>query len=297
MKKTWQWQYCGYAGKAEDQLKVHSGICDDDKGPHESGYNAGYCQAYKDEETGVVKTKFVSGDKCDSGDNINEVVPGPGATEWKGEYCGYAGKDVTETTLQTGACDDGKGPNSDSFGGGYCRATKPNAAGVSLTEYTTNFCGEDGGKPNAGEWKGEYCGYASATSASADKVYTGVCDDGIGPNSNGFEAGYCQGIQGSQKTEYTTDLCGDTKINEGSWKGEYCFSDNKVASCTGGYKANTERNSTDPFTVRCTFQGNFVCGDDTLKACDADGCEALGAGYRWDAAGYECRESSNLSSR
>ncbi len=277
---SYQGQYCGYKDAKELQYDVLSGICDDDQGPNESGYKAGYCQAYRDDVTGLFKTKLVSIDEtCDDGNPYNQG-------SWKGEYCGKPAKDSTNTVLLTGACDDSKGPNSETFGGGYCRANRD-----SSTVYTSSFCGE-AGKPNEGSWKGEYCGLASATSPSPDKVYTGICDDDQGPNSSVFEGGYCQGILGSKRVEYSEDLCGGAKLNEGSWKGEYCFTgDNKVAICTGGFRPNVEKKSTDAFTVRCTFQNSFICSDNNLVACDKDGCDDLGAGYAWDAAANECREA------
>jgi len=292
-EKTWQGQYCGYANATTNDLKVWDGICDDESGPHQEGYgyNYGYCQAYKNDETGKVKTALVlRADTCDDGKKYNEGA-------WKGEYCGIPAADQTLTTVQQGGCDLGQGPNSGSFASGYCRAKQPVAsgiyAGVSLTEYTVDFCGESG-KPNDGAWKSEYCGIDASGSQT---VQTGVCDDGIGPNSSGFGSGYCAGIDPSKKSEadrykktvYTSDFCGESgKPNDGSWKGEYCFADKQVGTCTGGYKADVTKNSTDPLTVRCVFTNNFTCSTSNLVACDKDNCDALGVGYAWDSANNEC---------
>jgi len=285
-EKTWQGQYCGYANATSNDLKVWDGVCDDGYGPHQEGYgyNYGYCQAMKDEDSGKAKTKLVTrADTCDDGKRYNEG-------SWKGEYCGVVSKEATETTVQQGGCDLGEGPNSGTFGSGYCRARQPALtglyAGVSVTEYSIEFCGENG-KPNDGSWKGEYCGY---TAEGTQTVQTGVCGDGTGPNSTSFGTGYCVGVQGSKKTQYTSELCGeDGKPNEGSWKGEYCFADKKIATCTGGYIANPTKNSTDPLSVRCTFTNSFVCSTTNLAACDKDACGAL-TGYAWDDANNECKE-------
>jgi len=121
-------------------------------------------------------------------------------------------------------------------------------------------------------------------------LLTGVCDNGEGPDLSKGE--YCQWSLDSDGTEATDDLCGGVaKYNEGTWKAEYCFKDGKVATCTGGRKANLEKNSTDAFSVRCPFQGDYVCTEDLLEACDADACADLGAGYIWNADTFECREA------
>ncbi|MDR2583510.1 MAG: hypothetical protein LBC75_08535 [Fibromonadaceae bacterium] len=274
-KGTWQGQYCGYKNdKSNGPDKVYSGICDDGSGPNENGYNKDeYCQSQKNGKT------FLSTFACDDGNKINEK-------DWKTEYCGVPDKDSTSTTRQTGGCGDDRGPNSESFGGGYCQAINKKGD----LEYTSIFCGEEG-KPNDGEWKGEYCGYASATSAGPDKIYSGACDNGGGPNAGGFESGYCRWTtESSTGTEFTDALCGGAKINEGEWKGEYCYSDDKVAVCTGGRIPNVDKKSTDPFTVRCSFTSNdLVCSDSNLKFCDKDGCDDLGSSYKWDEEAFECR--------
>jgi hypothetical protein len=276
-KNTWQGQYCGY--KKNGDMQVYSGICDDNVGPSQNEYNAAeYCQTKKDGKT------FLSTTVCDIGEDkrINE-------REWKGEYCGFEDAEATETSKLTGACGDetDKGPNSESFGGGYCQALDKKGN----LEYTSAFCGESG-KVNEGSWKGEYCGYESANSASADKVYTGACDLGGGPNADGFNAGYCRWTtETSIGTEFTDALCGTDKINEGEWKAEYCYADSKAAVCTGGRTPNTEKNSTDPFSVRCMFTNDpLVCSSSNLRFCDKDGCDDLGENYIWNEAAFECRE-------
>jgi len=287
--ERWKGEYCGWTNAKMEQRKVWTGddgVCDDGQGPHQDDWLGGYCQASLDEDTKQFKTKLVSDDtRCGDNSKYNEG-------KWKGEYCGYE-KDATETAMfAEGACSDGKGPNSDVFGGGYCKASPPDAKGITLTSYTSTFCGENG-KPNNGSWKGEYCGYSEGSTAQ-DKVYTGVCDDGDGPNSESLGGGYCQGVSTSDSLFYAAvgGDCGDAKVNEGKWKGEYCFSgDNKVATCTGGFKALTDKNSTDPFSVRCIFQNDFVCSTSNLPACDKDACEDIS--YFWDDTNKECLEPTS----
>jgi len=278
-KNSWLRQYCGYKNdKSDAPDKVYTGICDDGYGPSENGYNkAEYCQA-KGDSTTVLST-FT----CDIGSDskINVDV-------WKGEYCGYASLDAAGTSKLTGACGDAedKGPNSDVFGGGYCTAIDKKGH----MEYSTAFCGPDSTKVNEGSWKGEYCGFESETSLRPDKIYTGVCDNGGGPNEGGFNAGYCRmNEESSTETEFTDVLCGGATMNEGEWKGEFCYADDKVAVCTGGRIPNLDKKSTDPFSVRCTFTvDELICSDSNLGFCDKDGCADLGENYKWDEENNEC---------
>jgi hypothetical protein len=278
-KNTWSKQYCGYKKEnSEGQDKVYTGICDDGYGPSQNSYNKGeYCQALKD------STTFLSDYTCELGADGKINVD-----TWKGEYCGYASEDAAGTSKLTGACGDadGKGPHSDIFGGGYCQAVDKEGT----LEYTSAFCGEDNATVNEGGWKGEYCGFGSETSMRPDKVYTGACDDFSGPNASGLNSGYCRWVsQESTETEFSSELCGGATMNEGSWKGEYCYSDDKVAVCTGGRIPNTDKKSTDPFSVRCTFTSDeLICTESNLAFCDKDGCDDLGEGYKWDTANNEC---------
>jgi len=269
----WKKEYCACGDKdcTQSKKRVLSDICDDGKGPSEDEQNGGYCQAnYKDSTVYVPKSTLCGNQR------INEKT-------WQHQYCGYKSVESSENdTLYSDACDDGRGPNSDGFSVGYCKA---NRAGV--TTLTVDFCGTDG-KPNNGGWKGEYCGFESATSTEANTVLTGACDDGRGPNSDGFGVGYCQmATEVDTATTYTPNFCGtDGKTNEGSWKGEYCFTgDSKVAACTGGLIPNTDKNSTDPVEVRCSYASNPGCTTSSPWACTETECAALeteGAKYVWD---------------
>jgi hypothetical protein len=344
----WKGEYCGWTSKDNDAPKLYSGICDDDKGPHKSGFNNGFCQADKLTGKTALQTEFCDNEKktgkpnegkwkgeycgiagatssassagnvklysgvCDDGDGPNKDVFNKGYCragsdgktvletsllcgkekinegEWKGEYCGYADAESTENDkVYTGACDDGEGPNTDGFGSGYCEANRK-----SVTARQTGFCGTNG-KPNEGTWNGEYCGFASVNSTEDDKVYTGACDDNGGPNKGGFDSGYCQWQEEtSTGTSFTSTFCGESsKLNENSWKGEYCFADEKVATCVGGTKGDTSRKSTDPASVRCAFEGSTdACSPDRPDLCDETECAALGTDdieYEWDG---ECKE-------
>jgi len=287
----WKGEYCGYSSK--DTKAVLTGICDDDRGPSESEPNEGYCQGYKLQDSlWVAKTQWVPiNTTCQDGKKYNEG-------SWKNEYCGIPAADISDNTLfTTGACDDGKGPNSESFGGGYCQAVQPDTlTGVTYTVYTSDFCGDDA-KYNENTWKGEYCG---KDESGESKVYAGVCDIGGGPNSSGFGSAYCAGVLGSKLTQltYISDATCQAKPNEGSWKGEYCFNgDQKIGICTGNHRPAADASSTDPYSVRCTFQNDYVCSTSKLGACDKDACDNLGEGYAWDSTNKECIESLAVAAK
>jgi len=274
---SWKGEYCGCANKACEKQKMYSGLCDDGDGPNMGEFGKGYCRANSNDST-VLESNY-----CGKSGKIN-------AGAWKGEYCGYADAESTENdTVYEGGCDDGFGPNSDGFASGYCKAGRDGK-----TEKTTVLCGEDG-KPNDGAWKGEYCGFASESSTTNDKVWTGACDDGYGPNRDGFGAGYCaMDSETDSLTVFTNTYCDDgSKRNEGKWKGEYCFADGKVAACTGGLVALTGKLSTDPVSVRCVFADNPGCSAERPDLCDQEECLAL----KTDEIEYEfdgvCKEKAS----
>jgi hypothetical protein len=207
----WKGEYCGFANSSSSTTeagKVYTGVCDDGSGPHQASYNNGYCKADKETGLTVLETNFCNPEKKTGKPNENK---------WKGEYCGFANSSASSADrLYEGVCDEGGGPNEASFNNGYCKA---GSDGKTVLE--TGFCGESG-KINEGEWKGEYCGYESATSTENDKVYTGACDDGSGPNTDGLASGYCAANRDGE-TLRSISFCGASgKPNEGAWKGEYC---------------------------------------------------------------------------
>jgi len=277
---SWKGEYCGCANKDCTKLKVVSGLCDDGDGPQLGENNKGYCRAdHSNGDSTYLETTY-----CGKSGKIN-------AGSWKGEYCGVADEESTENdTVYEGACDDGQGPNTDAFASGYCRANRNGK-----TEKVTEYCGE-GGTINEGKWKGEYCGFESAASVANDKVLTGACDDGLGPNRDGFEVGYCQMQSESDTlTALVTEFCGeDGKMNEGKWKGEYCFADLKVAACTGGWVPNLNKLSTDPYGVRCAFADAAECTAERPDRCDETECSELAAEVTEEGVAYEfdgvCKE-------
>jgi len=231
--------YCGFASEDDADVNKHSVLLlcgkSTEPQPNVDDWNDEYCRfigpkpedARADDETcGAEKAK------------LNE-------RGWQSQYCGYASLSATVKTVLTGACKvlnsdplEYKGPNEEAFGRAYCAATK---TGTELY-YEDALCGTDG-KPNEGKWKKEYCGFANKNNL-IKKVYNDACDVPGGTESEPlwgahaetFNGGYCKSNRYGVTT-YTDEIwCGsyegetaeaekngpDNRLNEGTWKGEYC---------------------------------------------------------------------------
>jgi len=251
---AWKGEYCGV--DANDAPTKYEGACDEDDGddhvgPNTSEFGSGFCM-YSIERGRTFRTTEFCGSET-----LNEG-------KWKGEYCGYASAaaEASETkSVLTGACDklesdEPKGPNSEGYQAGYCM---PKLETVErLTEYTSadDAC-ENGRVPNLGKWNGEYCGYANKTAykAGTTSVIKPSTSEGgekcavLKPKANGYNF-YCQAQNAEGELAATDVTCGESsssrKYNEGSWKGEYCFSDKKVKACKGGLFGNSDLRSDDP---------------------------------------------------
>jgi len=219
------------------------------------------------------------------------------STDWRDEYCGFASKAADTTgiaSVRTGICTDGKGPNDidDRWDNEYCQGvTLTPAAGKKLVAAKTAsgadstvrtsggsaaYCMKDAdanyetapvsARLNEGRWLNQYCGFASKADAENENYtrLTGVCDDGTGPNSDGWGAEYCQVTWTSWNTykiNYTTKVSGDPTtycvaadslvpvtqsyqraMNKDTWQGQYCgYSsrgnyDNSFVAGTAGVK-------------------------------------------------------------
>jgi len=226
---SWKGEYCGYASSTSvdgNPTKVWKGICADGQGPHEVKFNDGYCTVEWADRLKDPKevTKFTQ-DFCGE-----DPTKRPNDGEWKSEYCGFGEESKTADQVLTGVCDDSEAPNTDRFSPNeYCSVSFENRLS-GLTGKTDVVC-ENGDKINEGTWKGEYCGYsAKKTSGSKTERLAGACDDGQGPNSEDFGAGYCTVTYDKRpttakpafETEYTTEFCKGAKMNEGKWNKEYC---------------------------------------------------------------------------
>jgi len=224
---SWKGEYCGYAASTSvdgSPTKVWKGICADGKGPNQDKFNDGYCTVEWADRLKDPKevTKFTQ-DFC-----AEDPTKRPNEDSWKDEYCGFGEESKIADQVLTGWCDDGEAPNTDRFSPNeYC--------GVSYDKKTatvkTDLVCENGDKINEGSWKGEYCGYSAKKAPSVkNSRQTGACDDGSGPNAEDFEAGYCTVTYEKRptadnpkaETEYSEEYCKGVKMNEGSWKKEYC---------------------------------------------------------------------------
>jgi len=224
---AWKNEYCGFASESSvEPTKVYQGLCDDSfdendetvllQAPHFEGYNKGYCQAVRNDSTYYKDAEEFCGD----GGKPNEWT-------WKGEYCGAASENSSETILYSGICDDNHGPNEEGWNPNeYCQFERATNSTV-LSDY---IC-DNGDKVNEGSWKKEYCGHASLGAPTSSIV--GACDNEeeppVGPHSDEFNGGYCEVQPADRLTGKTTlsdNFCitsaGPKTINEGKWKGEYC---------------------------------------------------------------------------
>jgi hypothetical protein len=261
----WKGQYCGFASLAaqnSDTKTMHSGACGDGKGPNEQGYAQGYCVADKDGKTTYTE------DFCRG--NGNTTAKGaPNSGSWKSEYCGFASlaaQNSDTKTVRTGICGDGRGPDEVGFGKGYCQVENKESKS---TVYTEEFCGTGtavANMVNQTTFQNHYCGYATKAAQDSDTRtrLNGGCDDGVGgPNFYGYNQGYCQGTRDSKMSTYTEVFCGTAKFNEGSWKNQYCFADNKLSTCAGGLIGDVSKNSNS--ADRCIYtESGFGGGDNTI---------------------------------
>ncbi|MDR2583502.1 MAG: hypothetical protein LBC75_08495 [Fibromonadaceae bacterium] len=226
-KDAWKGEYCGYASNDVKIKSIITGICDSTaeangpQGPNELAFGQGYCEVkFSNRKNG--RTTY-SENLCGTSENNK-----PNNGVWKNEYCGFAAENsAAPTKVYAGLCDDSKsndelyGPHMLGYNQGYCRANR-----LDSTTYTeTDFCGEDPTqRPNDGQWKGEYCGYSSATDTGPVKALSGICDNDEGPSQDSWNPNeYCEYDNNEKKTFKTENVCdnGD-KINENEWKTEYC---------------------------------------------------------------------------
>jgi len=166
---------------------------------------------------------------------------------WQNQYCGYdavpASGNVYTLAVKEGVCDDGKGPNDIAYTKGwenqYCQAiSKANpktqvvgvdatasatigalnavyciaGTGTIVTDATSAKTLGESARINAGEWKNEYCGYASKEAAVANPrqptVITGRCD-------------YTEACADGS-TSCTAATVGPNASTQAGWRNEYC---------------------------------------------------------------------------
>jgi len=210
------------------------------------------------------------------------IPSGTSSLTWANEYCQAVGYNNDSTIIVGIISGTGKGFIDNV--GIYCLADTATAltnAGSGATYITVLSNSTDRQRLNEGSWQNQYCGFANKQAFDDGKfsILKTVCGDGNGVNpvSLNWTNDYCQGnyfasgtkkVSGSSiaKNVYcASDISSNfgtmgstNRLNEGSWKGEFCFADDIKAKCTGGWIPNgyvvgsgtfststTAKNSTD----------------------------------------------------
>jgi len=223
--------------------------------------NAQYCAVDQDKVVSLAKP---SDNDCASGtEKLNEGA-------WLGQYCGYAtatattktkiNANVSQTNLVNYTRDTRCGalkPNTEMPEGStpaekaenfqYCTMSKDSV--LSLAKPSDNLCTGTAVKLNEKVFNGDYCGYATATATVITKITPNAAAGGaacgaLTPNTEKPEGDtenakkdnfqYCQvGKDGKMvlaKPSDNTCVANAVKLNEGSWKGEYCGYNSVAAS-------------------------------------------------------------------
>jgi len=226
---TWKSEYCGYTNRQafdDSTITVQKGICSDGGKPNSkasTSWENEYCQ--------------VPADSAKSG--WTQLVGVAAGTAMFNVYC------LGDTTGAAAS-------------GAYLDAG-PEA------------------RINENEWKNQYCGFESKADfdTKSFKIINKVCTDNTIPNpatSAAWTNDYCQAtdrtggsttaVKGSTNGAYCAEnalnfdvyagLGPEARLNEGTWKGQFCFADFRVATCPGGQEPidNTVVSTDDP---RCEF--------------------------------------------
>jgi len=221
---------------------------------------------------GVFSLAKPSDNDCsENGAKLNENT-------WLGEYCGYKTAAATKKTKITPTVAQGGGacgllqPNSetqpaDNEDVQYCTVDKDGK--MSLAKPSDNDCVGNAVKLNEGSWKGDYCGYASATAANKTKITPNANQGGkdcgaLAPNSKELPASaldleYC--TVASPGAPLSLAKVSDTPcnkvLNQGKWNNDFCVPADaasatwKVISCKGGLVGNPDYAATS--ATQCIY--------------------------------------------
>jgi hypothetical protein len=247
--------------------------------------------------SGVIELFDPSKSICSSGTVGTSGLDSCGAAvfaESRGQYCGFLSKEDFEAGKPTvlkfcgtdGAPNEADGDNEtgwtlaegDEWKDEYCQVTRTEdtdvGTGVVVQTYAVaepDTCGGVLVKTNQTVWKGEYCGFASATAVNRT-VVSNACGDGGFPDDDGWGRKYCQMKLKTDKLTTTVGL----------EDGDFCF--------TGEGKEKTPINKADKYTrlnVTDDWKDEY-CGyasalDDSLEIasirtgnCDTSDDENLG---------------------
>jgi len=224
-ENTWNRQYCGY-GKANDASKsVLSNACGTGVGPWETAFGKTYCAVKKKTD----KYTDTSATYCEVGTgsskrnetlNASDKITALTANDWGDQYCGYEAADKVPTTspsyageksVRTGTCDkDSSGVVWTGSPLGPNNTTSTTASSGWMNEYCQSL------GPTKGD-STKLVGISHArTFAAASTIYCKA--DTTALPTGGFAAL----ITGTKVDSIYAKLGSDKRLNEGSWKGEYC---------------------------------------------------------------------------
>jgi len=228
-------------------------------------------------------------------------------------YCGFlneeaflAGTPTVQPLCGTGSTNKPNGAKMDSdstwvlesgdeWKDEYCKVTRTAAdvAAGTFTETkavaTSDSCGGVLVRTNQNIWKGEYCGWASATAVNRT-VVSNACGDGGFPDSLDFGRKYCQMTKKTDKLTTTVgpddaDFClvGEEKVRTpinradkytllraaDDWKDEYCGYESKaadtsdIASVLTGNCDSSPTSNLGPNNITDRWNNDYCQGDTT----------------------------------
>jgi len=223
---TWAAEFCQARKKGVDSTSITglTGVSD------WAGLSKVYCPA---DTTGIITVDF--------SDVVNAVLEMPlndlegiaiNKGKWNDEYCGFASREafskladpdvaynatsnprVGEFSRLTGTCDKNSSGTAFTASTGWLG---PNAATLAATGSTT-------------AWPNQFC---QVTDRSSPKTSI---------TKSTKEGNYCV----SDEVDWR-EATPDRRLNANTWKGQYCFADFEIGTCTGGLEGNTSKKSTDP---------------------------------------------------
>ena len=257
-------QYCGWAtfGTSNTAFKTRNtlatsecvngltaGINTDDAQPATAD-DMQYCQVSKDNNGNIVVNAITP--KDDGGSCNQTALTKLNENEWKAQYCGWTDNVALAKTVQKipgpigGPCEkyliminSGESKPASADAVEWCQVGFDGVAKAVSFAVEGIKCENDITKLNQNEWKGQYCGYASAGTGGTKSVQ--VLGGTVGSSANTLCKKFMDGLNMDSQPEEAKDLqycmakiggvaerstpaanaC-NQKTNENEWKGETC---------------------------------------------------------------------------
>jgi len=282
-------------GIATAPVGVAGALCNDGNGPYEYAFNGGYCQALAEMpglNARVQGSAAFCGSDRKTGNRVNETTWKHQYCTYKSITA--TAKSVEQVaTLVAAPSTDPKAfkiahdcavlaPNSEPVEGSttaektanfeYCQVDKDTVVTLSTpAQNVANFGCPAGTRLNEKDWKGEFCWWASPTAknktvkkpeAKEGGAACGILapNSGDAPPASTSEVEYCQ-MSPDKKTlvlaKPSENDCynGVSKLNEGTYKAQYC-----------GYATATAKNKTViDFTTNSAFTNDAALACGALK--------------------------------